>query len=178
MNIRLTLVMLLLLVGTFAIARADEVFSKVEALLKARCYECHSHEKKIKGGLALDSKSGWEKGGESGPAIIPGKPEASLFIKALGHAEVDLKMPPKGMLPSAEIEVFKEWIRLGAKDPRVIKSPEKSKELATQDAWDAEFKKRLDWWSLKPMVTVLPPMVQNAEWSGEPIDRFIRSALD
>ncbi|MEY4395519.1 MAG: hypothetical protein RL595_2768, partial [Planctomycetota bacterium] len=176
--IRLTLVMLLLLVGTFAIARADEVFSKVEALLKARCYECHSHEKKIRGGLSLDSKSGWEKGGESGPSIVPGKPEASLFIKALGHAEVDLKMPPKGMLPSAEIEVFKEWIRLGAKDPRVIKSPEKSKELATQDAWDAEFKKRLDWWSLKPMVTVLPPMVQNAEWSGEPIDRFIRSALD
>ena len=61
-------------------------FSKVEALLRTRCFECHSHEKKIKGGLALDSKSGWEKGGESGPAIIPGKPEASIFIKALSHA--------------------------------------------------------------------------------------------
>ena len=178
MNIRCQFVFLCLVTCLPAMVHGETDFSKVEALLRTRCFECHSHEKKIKGGLALDSKSGWEKGGESGPAIIPGKPEASIFIKALSHAEVDLKMPPKGMLPPAEIEVFKEWIRLGAKDPRVMKSPEKSKELATQDGWDAEFKKRLDWWSLKPMVTVVPPMVQNAEWSGEPIDRFIRSALD
>ena len=72
---------------TASVMGAEDIFvSKVEPLLRQRCFECHSHERKIKGGLALDSKSGWEKGGESGPAIVPGKPEASLLMQALSHA--------------------------------------------------------------------------------------------
>lgn len=131
-------------------ASAEDFFvSKVEPLLKQRCFECHSHEKKIKGGLALDSKSGWEKGGESGAAIVPGKPEASLMMKALSHAEKDLKMPPKKMLLRAEIELLAEWIRKGATDPRV--SSAKTAALKSDDTWEAEIQKRLDWWSLKPM---------------------------
>ncbi|HBJ83071.1 MAG TPA: hypothetical protein DDZ88_04190 [Verrucomicrobiales bacterium] len=122
--------------------------SKVLPVLKKRCFECHSHEQKIKGGLALDSKSGWEKGGESGPSIAPGRPEASLLIQAISHVEKDLKMPPKKMLPLAEIELLTEWVRQGAPDPRV---GTKTTELAVDDAWEVEFQKRLDWWSLKPM---------------------------
>jgi hypothetical protein len=128
---------------------ADDLFSsKIEPLLKQRCFECHSHEKKIKGGLALDSKSGWETGGESGPAIIPGKPEASLLIQAVSHVEKDLKMPPKKMLPASEIALLTEWVRQGAPDPRAVAQ---STALAADDAWEVEFQKRLDWWSLKPM---------------------------
>ena len=129
-------------------ARAEEIFASIEPILKQRCFECHSHEKKIKGGLALDSKSGWEKGGESGPAVVPGKPEASLLIKAVSHVEKDLQMPPKKMLPRAEIAVLAEWIRQGAPDPRL--SAQKT-ELAVDDAWEVEYQKRLDWWSLKAM---------------------------
>lgn len=150
--------------------------AKVLPLLKQRCFECHSHENKIKGGLALDSKSGWEKGGESGPAIVPGKPEASLLIKAVSHAEKDLKMPPKKMLPSAEIAVLAEWIRQGAPDPRMVER--QTDELVVDDAWEVEFQKRLDWWSLKPMRRDEPPMVKDAAWSREPVDRFIKAALD
>ena len=132
-----------------SIASADDLFSsKIEPLLKQRCFECHSHEHKIKGGLALDSKSGWEKGGESGPAIVPGKPEASLLIQAVSHVEKDLKMPPKKMLPASEIALLTEWVRQGAPDPRVAAQ---STALAADDAWEVEFQKRLDWWSLKPM---------------------------
>ncbi len=127
---------------------ADLFASKIEPLLKHRCFECHSHEQKIKGGLALDSKSGWEKGGESGPAIVPGKPEASLLIQAVSHVEKDLKMPPKKLLPASEIALLTEWVRKGAPDPRVTA---KSTTLATDHAWEVEFQKRLDWWSLKPM---------------------------
>lgn len=128
---------------------ADDLFSsKIEPLLKQRCFECHSHEQKIKGGLALDSKSGWEKGGESGPAIVPGKPEASLLIQAVSYVEKDLKMPPKKMLPASEIALLTEWVRQGAPDPRVAAQ---STALAADDAWEVEFQKRLDWWSLKPM---------------------------
>jgi hypothetical protein len=160
-----------------SVTSADDFFAaKVEPLLKQRCFECHSHEKKIKGGLALDSKSGWEKGGESGPAIVPGKPGESLLIKAVSHAEKDLKMPPKKMLPQAEIELITEWVRMGAPDPRV--SEAKTADLAVDDAWDAEFQKRLNWWSLKPMRHEEPPIVRDAAWSQEPVDRFVRAVLD
>jgi hypothetical protein len=159
-----------------SLARADDLFSsKIELLLKQRCFECHSHEKKIKGGLALDSKSGWEKGGESGPAIVPGKPEASLLIQAVSHVEKDIKMPPKKMLPASEIALLTEWVRQGAPDPRVVAQ---STALAADDAWEVEFQKRLDWWSLKPMRREEPPVVKDAAWSKEPVDRFVRAALD
>jgi hypothetical protein len=162
---------------TASVMGAEDIFvSKVEPLLKQRCFECHSHERKIKGGLALDSKSGWEKGGESGPAIVPGMPEASLLMQALSHAEKDVKMPPKKMLPASEIAVFAEWIRSGAPDPRVSEV-KNSQDLAAGDSWDAEFHKRLDWWSLKPMRKVEPPKMDDVAWSKEPVDRFMRAAL-
>ena len=146
--------MRLVVLTTFCLAsltKAQDVAlfeSKVLPVLKQRCFECHSHEKKLKGGLALDSRSGWEKGGESGPAIVPGKPEASLLIQAVSHVEKDLKMPPKNMLPASEIALLTEWVRQGAPDPRVAAQ---STALAADDAWEVEFQRRLDWWSLKPM---------------------------
>jgi len=149
MNIRNHIAISFLCLWCNALATSADLFSsKIEPLLKLRCYECHSHEKKIKGGLALDSRSGWEKGGDSGPAIVPGKPEASLLIQAVSHVEKDLKMPPKNMLPAAEIALLTEWVRQGAPDPRTA-AP--STALNANDAWEVEFKKRLDWWSLEPM---------------------------
>jgi hypothetical protein len=82
------------------------------------------------------------------PAIVPGKPEASLLIQAVSHVEKDLKMPPKKMLPASEIALLTDWVRQGAPDPRVAAQ---STALAADDAWEVEFQKRLDWWSLKPM---------------------------
>ena len=61
--------------SAFGTAQADDTAffeSKVLPVLQNRCYECHSHEKKIKGGLALDLKAGWQTGGDNGPAIVPG----------------------------------------------------------------------------------------------------------
>jgi hypothetical protein len=162
-----------------SVAGADDFFAaKIEPLLKARCFECHSHEKKIKGGLALDSRSGWEKGGESGPAIVPGKPGESLLIQAVSHLEKDLKMPPKKMLPEAEIALLTEWVRQGAPDPRASVSKPVEADLAADGSWETEFQKRLDWWSLKPMSRAEPPAVQDAAWSREPVDRFVRATLE
>ncbi len=158
--------------------QADEFFAtKIEPLLKARCFECHSHAQKIEGGLALDSKSGWQHGGDSGPAIVPGKPEASLLITAVSHAEKDLKMPPQKMLPAVEIALLAEWVRRGAPDPRVQARPAGA-DLTVSDAWDTEFHKRLDWWSLKPLRHVELPQVNDSQWGREPVDRFVRAALD
>jgi hypothetical protein len=141
--------------------RGDEFFkSRIEPILEKRCFECHSHGQKIKGGLALDSKSGWQKGGDSGPALVPGKPEQSLLITAVSHAEKDLQMPPKKRLPTEEIDLLKEWIRTGAVDPRQEKGPVTA--LKIGDTWDAEFQRRLDWWSLKPMSWIDPGSIDQA----------------
>ncbi len=93
--------------------------SKVRPLLIARCYDCHSGAK-TKGGLSLDTRAGWQKGGESGAAIVPGKPEESLLIKAVSYQDADLAMPPEskgGKLPDADIAVLSEWVKRGAAGP-------------------------------------------------------------
>lgn len=121
--------------------------SKIRPLLVERCIECHGEEKQ-KGGLRLDSRAAWQAGGDSGKAIVPGKPDESLLIKAVRYADKDLQMPPKKALPPGEVALLVEWIQQGAVDPR-------SEALAAaqpmSDDWAAEFQKRLDWWSLKPM---------------------------
>jgi|UniRef100_UPI0037834F3B mono/diheme cytochrome c family protein len=153
----------LLLIGCFAGVSsvfADEFFtSKIEPLLKQRCYECHSHEKKMKGGLTLDSKSGWEQGGDSGPTLVAGKPEDSLLIKMVRWSDDEHQMPPKEKLPSAEIALLEEWVKRGAPDPRVL-----LKKRPTE----------LDWWSLKPLVMPKMPEIAGMD---HPVDRFIRARL-
>ncbi|MDZ4402008.1 PSD1 and planctomycete cytochrome C domain-containing protein [Prosthecobacter sp.] len=144
---------------TSAVAQDVAFFeAKVLPVLKARCYECHSHEKKMKGGLTLDSKSGWEDGGENGPAIMVGKPEESLIIKMVRWTDKDHQMPPKEKLPATEIVLLEEWVKLGAPDPRVLVTRPTS----------------TDWWSLKPLVTPKLPVVAGVE---HPVDRFIRARL-
>ena len=79
--------------------------SKIRPLLAGRCYKCHSHEAtKLKGGLSLEFRESVLKGGDTGPALIPGHPETSLLLKAVRYQDEDLKMPPKGeKLSDAEI---------------------------------------------------------------------------
>src|SRR6516162_2986860 len=98
-------------VPTVAFAAADptpeqvEFFEKkVRPVLAQHCYGCHSVQaKKLKGGLRLDSQAEMFKGGDSGPAISPGRPADSRLIKAVGYLDPDLQMPPKGKLPAAAI---------------------------------------------------------------------------
>src|SRR3954471_22420511 len=88
-------------------ARAEDFFTaQVEPLLKERCYECHSHKGKMKGGLTLDSRSGWEAGGDDGPAVLAGKPDESLLIKMVRWADEDHRMPPKKKLADSEIALL------------------------------------------------------------------------
>src|SRR3954471_6626297 len=102
-----------------AATEGDAFFeSKVRPILVERCYECHSPDKKVKGGLRLDLRDGWVKGGDTGPAIAPGKPKESLLIEAVEYANRDLQMPPKQRLSAAEAAVLREWVELGAPDPR------------------------------------------------------------
>ncbi|MCH2203721.1 MAG: DUF1553 domain-containing protein [Fuerstiella sp.] len=92
----------------------------VRPILADHCYDCHG-EVEASGKLRLDLKSGWERGGEAGPAIVPGDPSSSLLVRAVSWRDQDLKMPPEeagGKLSDKDIAVLTEWIRNGAVDPR------------------------------------------------------------
>ena len=148
--------------------------AKIRPLLVERCIECHG-EKKQKGGLRLDSRPAWQAGGDTGKVVLPGRPDESLLIKAVRYADKDLQMPPKKALPPGEVALLAEWIQQGAVDPR-NDAPAAAQPVTEE--WAAEFQKRLDWWSLKPMEKTEPPTVADAAWKREPVDRFIRAGLD
>ncbi|MEY4566394.1 MAG: hypothetical protein RLY14_1364 [Planctomycetota bacterium] len=111
-----------LLYGDEASREQVEFFeSKIRPVLIEHCLNCHSEEarvsSKLKGGLLLDSREGWQIGGDNGPAIVPGKPQESGLLSALTY-EHDVQMPPAGKLSDRVIEDFKQWIQDGAIDPR------------------------------------------------------------
>src|SRR6478735_3673455 len=91
--------------------------SRIRPLFVDACVECHG-PKKQKGELRLDSRAGWEKGGASGPVILPGKPDDSLLVTAVRYWDKDLQMPPKHALEAEEVNDLIEWVKLGAPDPR------------------------------------------------------------
>ncbi|MFK8115661.1 MAG: c-type cytochrome domain-containing protein, partial [Rubripirellula sp.] len=94
--------------------------AKVRPILVDNCYECHSVEAEdVEAGLVLDSKWGWETGGDSGAAIIPGNLDESLLIDAVRYDEnIVSGMPPRSKLPAEQIKVLEQWVEMGAPDPR------------------------------------------------------------
>src|SRR5437763_13962426 len=112
-----------------SLSRADEApatpehtafFEKsIRPVLVKECYSCHATTaEKIRGGLTLDTREGIRKGGDTGPAVVPGDVKKSLLIQALRHAQDDLKMPPKKKLADDVLADFEKWIAMGAPDPR------------------------------------------------------------
>jgi len=151
---------------------ADTAFfdSKVLPILQQRCFECHSHNSKIKGGLALDSRSGWAEGGDNGPAIKPGQLEESLVIKAVRYVDSEFEMPPKAKLPASEIAILEEWVKLGAHDPRTAGAGKQKKGVDL-----AEGRK---FWAFQPVSNPKPPLVKDTAWPLDPLDHFILKPLE
>jgi hypothetical protein len=135
------------LLATTASAEPAAVdFARVQAVLESKCLECHNPDK-VKGDLLMHTAEALLKGGDTGPAIVPGKPDASELVKRLIlPADHDDLMPPKGgPLPAADIELVKAWIAQGAKWPQGVvmryKSPEELKAEADLAARVASIKK-------------------------------------
>jgi len=90
---------------------------RIRPALKEHCYECHSAKSdELKGNLRLDSREGWLKGGDNGPAIVPGDVEKSFLLKTMSYREDDYKMPPRGKLDEELLGDFERWVKLGAQD--------------------------------------------------------------
>ncbi len=104
------------------VAQADGVAffeTSIRPLLIESCYSCHSEQaKKKKGGLHLDTRAGWQAGGDTGPAIVPGDVDKSLLIKGVRYTDDTLEMPPKGKMPPEKIALLEKWVKMGAPDPR------------------------------------------------------------
>lgn len=98
-------------------AKSEFFEKKIRPVLVEQCYSCHAAEAdEVEAGLLLDSQATTLAGGDSGAAIVPGKPDASLLLSAIRYD--DFQMPPDKQLPKSVVADFEKWIRDGAFDPR------------------------------------------------------------
>jgi hypothetical protein len=146
-----------------------EFFEKhVRPVFVEHCHQCHSAEaEKVKGGLLVDTREALLKGGDSGPALVPGDPEKSLLIKAIRYNDENLQMPPKGKkLTDDQIKHLEEWVKAGAPDPRGTK------------AKLADTPRPSEHWAFKPIKMPALPAVKNSRWAQSPLDQFIVQKLE
>ncbi len=167
-----TILLILLPAGTVRAADPGIEFfeAKVRPVLVENCYKCHSTAaKKQKGGLHLDTRDAIRYGGDTGPAIVPGKPAESLLLKAVRQTDPNFKMPPESKLSAVAIADIEKWIAAGAADPRDVATSGKPISIA-------EGRK---FWSFQPLRRSDPSQIRNPHLAIQnPIDRFILAKLD
>src|SRR5262245_57396292 len=177
MRIGMQLVLLISLATATAV-RAEEPTSEqieffeksIRPLFVTHCSECHA-EGKGKGGLRLISGESVRRGGDSGPAIVPGKPDESLLIEAVGHRG-DIKMPPKQKLADSEIAALRRWVEIGAPWPA---DNADTKPTATPFTITTE---QRAFWSFQPVRDVAVPAVRNENWPVGAVDRFVLARIE
>lgn len=155
---------------------ADEVKffeTKIRPVLIRECYGCHSNQSgNVRGGLRLDTKELTAIGGGSGPAVVPGNLEESWLYNAITHQ--DYVMPPKRKLSQDIIDDFKQWIEMGATDPRVNQISELKSAITSEDIQHA----KENFWSYQSPKQSQPPTVKDRQWARTTIDRHILSSLE
>ena len=138
--------------------------AKIRPVLSQQCYRCHSAEAKTAmGGFRLDTRDAIRAGGQTGPAVVPGKPAASILLKAI--RQEGPKMPPGGQLPPDVVSNFEKWIAMGAPDPREAEKVE----------WkvsNIDVKKGREFWAFQPVKKPAVPTVKNS-WAKTDIDRIV-----
>ena len=146
--------------------------SRIRPVLVEHCYKCHSDRAKTpKGGLRLDSRGAILRGGDHGPALVPGKPADSLIVQAISYDGDVAEMPPKEKLPDRVIDDFRRWIASGAVDPRQ-ETPSTAKTPSVDDATARGF------WAFQPPRWPDLPAVRDGSWPGDSLDRFILAKLE
>ena len=151
-----------------ATPEAIEFFEqRIRPVLVEHCYKCHSAEADVlQGGLRLDTAELLRQGGDTGAAIVPGKPGESLLLEAVRYE--GLEMPPDGKLPASVIGDFETWIAQGAVDPRAGDAA-----APIQPAADAK-----SHWAFQPPKKPPLPTVAHPDQARTPVDAFIVAKLD
>ncbi len=171
------------LVGFFPaiVARADdsaepqftpeafEFFEReVRPLLLEHCASCHSASvENVKGGLSLDSRDELLQGGESGEAIVPGKPDESLLVEAIRRESFE--MPPEKPLNDKARLTLERWVEMGAPWTPQSSQPSDGANWLEQRA--------ATHWAWQPIADPAVPALENDRWSQQPLDRFVLQRL-
>ncbi len=157
------------------VGAADEVSPEANAFFESRirpvlvehCYECHSaQDEVVEAQLRVDSGPSLREGGESGLAIVPGKPNESLLILALRYTSSEApEMPPSGKLPDDVIANFEKWVAMGAPDPRT--------DAGSVVKTEIDFEQARKFWSFQQPRRHAVPQAAQATWTRRPIDAFV-----
>jgi hypothetical protein len=153
--------------------------AQIRPLLADHCLECHGR-KNEKGGVRLDSLAAMVRGGDSGPAIVPGKPDDSLLMEAVRYEGYE--MPPSGPLADEQIEALETWIRIGAPWPGATGN-ESQDQTPSSDAMKRSAAEQFDdqdraWWAIAPVLKVTVPTEQGQRWARNEIDHFVARQLN
>ncbi len=147
----------------------------VRPVFVEHCYECHGPESDHEAGLRVDGLASLLIGGDSGPAIVAGKPEESLLIDAINYGDI-YQMPPENKLPAEKIAALTKWVKMGAPWPGAqglnaeeIKARKHSHEYTDEDR---------SHWSFQPLIEPTVPAVKQRSWPKSPIDRFVLAQLE
>ncbi|MCY4534353.1 MAG: DUF1549 domain-containing protein, partial [Bryobacterales bacterium] len=173
---------LLLVCGLAALAQSPEIEffeRRIRPVLVDRCEVCHSSSlAEPMGGLVLDSRDGLLAGGATGPALVPGKADASLLLTALRYLDPVLKMPPTGKLPDRVIEDFRAWIDSGAADPRSEPRAPASEAVHEAAGPGTPIEEGRRWWAFQPLRERVSPDVSAPDWTLRKADAFVLAKLD
>ncbi|MDI9411222.1 MAG: PSD1 and planctomycete cytochrome C domain-containing protein, partial [Bacteroidia bacterium] len=160
--------------------------STIRPILVDQCYGCHSAQSgRSRGGYLIDTRDAARKGGGSGPGIVPGKPDESLLIQAIRYHDEDLQMPPKGKLSDDQIKALERWVAMGAPDPRESATAKPAAggdgaavELPAGELSKADIEKGRSWWAYVAPKPQQAPVVTNAAWPSDDIDRFVLASME
>lgn len=160
--LRLLIILAFVAPHSASLAAEDEFFEKqVRPLLIKRCYTCHSGTK-TSGGLSLETREGWQKGGDSGPAIVPGQPRNSLLVDAINYRSLEMPPPDQGgKMSPKEIAILTQWVQMGAPDPR-----ETANVIGGMSQEQAA-----SWWAWQPIPEPAAPL------SPQQIDSILDAAI-
>ena len=128
--------------------------------------------KSPKGGASSRHARRYAKGGDTGPAVVPGDLDASLLLKAVNYGDGVLKMPPKGKLPQASIAALAQWVKDGAVVPHDIETAH------AKQPPGLDFESARSHWAYQPIRRPAVPAVHRRDWSVSPIDSFVLAALE
>jgi hypothetical protein len=148
-----------------SVQNKDLFENHVRPLLVTHCIKCHGDAKQ-EGGLRLTTIEELLRGGESGPAIVAGKPDESLLIEALRYESFE--MPPTGQLDVEVVDGIANWIEAGGQWPQGVVLKQTPKISEDDRAW----------WCYQPISAPVVPEVEDNGWCRNEIDRFILARLD
>ena len=146
---------------------------RIRPILAGHCYSCHGPNKQ-QSGLRLDSREGLLKGADSGPVVVPGRPEESPLIDAIRH-DAPIKMPPKSKLSAQAIVDLTTWVRMGVPWPENTSARSANGAGGPATNITAAAKSH---WAFQTIKDSPPPAIKNYMWPQTSVDRFILAQLE